>query len=143
KIVIRTSFSVVIAAGVVASLVYVLKPAESSVLYWRGVLPVGTALFLLWAITWRKILASWMGSRTPSRWLVLGYGQLASWLWRDVGASGALGQLCFLDEQSGDAGLRPVAMPSPEGSVSALPKFLDHSWTGVILATEQPPKDAI
>ena len=142
KIVIRTAFALVVGAAVVASLIYVVKPVESNALYWRGVLPVGTAMFLAWAITWRKILASWMGSRTPDRWLVLGYGQLANWLWRDMGASGGLGQLCFLDEQSEYAGVRPVNMPRPDGSVSALPEFLEHSWSGVILATEQPPQDA-
>src|SRR5262245_15844794 len=50
KLVIRTAFSVVVGAGVVAGLVYVIKPVESNALYWRGVLPVGTAMFLLWAV---------------------------------------------------------------------------------------------
>jgi sugar transferase (PEP-CTERM system associated) len=143
KLVMRTAFAVVVAAGVMASLVYVIKPVEGNALYWRGVLPVGTAMFLVWAITWRKILATSMQSRMRGcRWLVLGYGPLASCLWRDVSGKSGLGQLCFLEEGSGDAGSRAVNTPGPEGSVSALPEFLERSWTGVILATEQAPGDA-
>jgi exopolysaccharide biosynthesis polyprenyl glycosylphosphotransferase len=143
KLVLRTAFAVLLAAGIVASLVYVIKPVESNALYWRGVLPVGTAMFLVWAIVWRKVAATWMQSRVRGRWLVLGYGPLASCLWHDVGGKSGLGQLCFLEEGSGDAGSRAVGMPGPEGSVSALPEFLERSWTGVILATEQAPGDAI
>jgi hypothetical protein len=143
KLVMRTAFAVVVAAGVMASLVYVIKPGQGNALYWRGVLPVGTAMFLVWAITWRKILATSMQSRMRGcRWLVLGYGPLASCLWRDVSGKSGLGQLCFLEEGSGDAGSRAVNTPGPEGSVSALPEFLERSWTGVILATEQAPGDA-
>jgi sugar transferase (PEP-CTERM system associated) len=142
KPVIRTVFAVVVAAGVVASLVYVIKPVESNALYWRGVLPVGTAMFLVWAVAWRKILATWVRSRLPSRWLVLGCGPLASCLWRDVSSKSGLGQLSFLEEGSEDAGSRTVNMPVPEGSLSALPEFLERSWTGVILATKQAPGDA-
>jgi exopolysaccharide biosynthesis polyprenyl glycosylphosphotransferase len=116
---------------------------ESSALYWRGVLPVGTAMFLVWAIVWRKIVATWMQSRIPGRWLVLGDGSLASCLWHEVGGKSGLGQLCFLREAGEDAGSRAVDMPAPEGSVSALPDFLKRSWNGVILATAQPPGDAI
>jgi len=141
KLFIRTSFAVVVAAVVVASLVYIIKPLESNALYWRGVLPVGTAMFLVWAVVWRKIIATWMQSRTPGRWLVLGYGQLARCLWRDVGAKSGLGQLFFLNQGSEDAG-SAVHLPLPEGVVSALPEFLERSWTGVILATEQAPGDA-
>ena len=71
KLAIRTALAVLIAAGVMASLVYIVKPLESNALYWRGVLPVATALFLVWAVVWRKILATWMQNRTPARWLVL------------------------------------------------------------------------
>jgi sugar transferase (PEP-CTERM system associated) len=141
KLVVRTAFAVLIAAGVVASLVYIIKPAESNALYWRGVLPVGTAMFLVWAVVCRKIVAAWMQSRAPGRWLVLGYGQLASCLWRDVGAKSGLGQLCFLNHGSEDAG-STVNTPLPEGVVSDLPRFLERSWSGVILATEQAPGDA-
>src|SRR5262249_35502923 len=56
----------------------------------------------------------------------------------DVGTKSGLGQLYFLNEGSEDAG----SMPRPEGIGSALPELLDLSWTGVILATEQPPEDA-
>ena len=54
-----------------------------------------------------------------------------------------MGHLCFLEEGSEDAESRAVNMPVPEGSLSALPEFLKRSWTGVILATEQAPGDAI
>src|SRR5262249_50404526 len=73
-------------------------------------------------------------------WLVVGYGPLASRLWRDVGRKSGLGELYFLEEGSED-GSRPVGMPGPEGSVSVLPEFLERSWTGVILATERAPGD--
>src|SRR5262249_52755193 len=56
KLLIRTALAVILAAGVVASVVYILKPLESNALYWRGVLPVGTAMFLVWAVVWRKII---------------------------------------------------------------------------------------
>jgi sugar transferase (PEP-CTERM system associated) len=142
KLVVRTALAVVLAAGVVASLVYVIKPLESNALYWRGVLPVGTAMFLVWAVAWRRIIATWMKSRMPGRWLVLGYGPLASCLWRDVRGTSGLGQLCFLKEGSEDEKARTAKMPRPEGSLSLLPKFLEQSWTGVILATQQTPGDA-
>jgi FlaA1/EpsC-like NDP-sugar epimerase len=58
KLVIRTAFAVVVAAGVVACLVYVIKPLESNALYWRGVLAVGAAMFLVWAVAWRKTVAT-------------------------------------------------------------------------------------
>src|SRR5215831_16362659 len=70
KLIIRTALAVLVAAGAVSSLVYVLKPAAANALYWRGVLPVGTAMFLLWAVTWRKIVATWIQRRTLSHWLV-------------------------------------------------------------------------
>jgi sugar transferase (PEP-CTERM system associated) len=150
KLIIRTALAVLVAAGVVSSMVYVLKPAAVNTLYWRGVLPVGTAMFLLWAITWRKIVATWIRRRTLYHWLVLGCGPLASCLWRDVSGkrgksvkSGPLGQLCFLEEGSEHAESRVVGMPVPEGSLSALPKFLERSWTGIILAIEQAPGDAM
>jgi sugar transferase (PEP-CTERM system associated) len=142
KLVARTALAVLVAAGVVATLVYVIKPVESNALYWRSVLLVGSAMFLLWAVAWRRILATWMRSRKSSRWLVLGFGALASCLWRDVGSKSGLGQLYFLEERSEDAGSRAVDMPAPEGSVSALSEFLERSWTGVILATEEAPGDA-
>ena len=142
KLVIRTAFAVVVATVVVASLVYVIKPPEANALYWRGVLPVGTAMFLVWAVAWRKIVGTWVQSRVRgSRWLVVGYGPLASYLWRDVGGKSGLGQLCFLEVVGEDAGSRGVSMPAPEGSISGLPEFLERSWTGVILATEKPPGD--
>ena len=138
KLVSRTAYAVLIAAGVVASLVYFIKPVESNALYWRGVLPVGAAMFLVWAVAWRKMVAIWMQSRMRGyRWLVLGYGSLASYLWRDVRGNRGLGQVCFLDDLSKDSGSWAVEMPVAEGSVSALPEFLERSWTGVILATEQ------
>jgi sugar transferase (PEP-CTERM system associated) len=146
RLVIRTAFSVMLAGGAVATLVYIAKPAASNALYWRGVLPVGTAMFLVWAVSWRKILATWMRSRAPARWLVLGYGSLASHLWRDIAGNSAIGQLLFLEEEeegSECAETRPVNMPVPEGRLSALPEFLKRWWTGVILATEQVPGDAI
>jgi sugar transferase (PEP-CTERM system associated) len=141
KLVIRTAFAVLVAGSVVASIAYVIKPVAANALYWRGVLPVGTAMFLMWAVTWRKILATWR-NRTLGRWLVLGYGPLASCLWLDFGRKSGLGQLCFLEEGTEDAGSRAMDMPVPEGSVSALPEFLERSWTGVILATEEAPRDA-
>jgi hypothetical protein len=97
KLAIRTAFAVIIAAGMVASLVYIFKPLESNALYWRGVLPVATAMFLVWAVTWRKILATWIQNRTPARWLVLGYGPLVRCLWRDA-RKGGLKHLCFLKQ---------------------------------------------
>ena len=142
KLVLRTAFAVIIAAGVVASLVYIIKPLASNALYWRGVLPVGTAMFLVWAVLWRKMLATWMKNRMPGQWLVLGYGPLAGCLWRDARIESGLGQLCFLKEEIEDAGSVTVGMPAPEGIVSALPKFLERAWAGVILAMEQPPRDA-
>jgi exopolysaccharide biosynthesis polyprenyl glycosylphosphotransferase len=78
-------------------------------------------------------------NRMPSTWPVLGSGPLASCLWHDVSSKSGLGQLCFLEERTEDAGSRTENMPVPGGSLSALPKFLDRSWTGVILATERPP----
>src|SRR5262245_41395767 len=57
KLVIRTAFAIVVAFCVVASLVYLIKPLESNALYWRRELSVGTAMFLVWAVAWRKILA--------------------------------------------------------------------------------------
>jgi sugar transferase (PEP-CTERM system associated) len=140
KLLIRTTLVVLLAAGVVASLVYVIKPAETNALYWRGVLPVGTAMFLAWAVAWRKIVANWMKRRMPGRWLVLGYGPLARSLWKDVERKNGLGQLCFLEEEN--AGPRAVDMPGPEGSVLTLQTFLERSWSGVILATEEAPADA-
>jgi sugar transferase (PEP-CTERM system associated) len=142
KLVMRTAFAVLVAAGLVASLAYVIKPAETNALYWRGVLPVGTAMFLVWAVVSRKILATWVQRRTPGRWLVLGYGPLASCLWRDIGRKSELGQLCFLKQGRENTGSRAADMPVPEGSVSALPEFLKRSWSGVILATEEAPGDA-
>jgi len=137
KLVIRTASAVLVAAAVVVSLVYVIKPVESNALYWRSVLLVGSAMFLLWALVWRKVVATWMRSRKGGRWLVLGYGTLASCLWRDVGGKSRLGQLFFLEDGSENAGSRAVDMPGPAGSVSALPELLERSWTGVILATEE------
>jgi sugar transferase (PEP-CTERM system associated) len=142
KLVTRTALAVLVAAGVVASLIYAIKPVESNALYWRSVLLVGTAMFLPWAVICRKILATWMRSRTVGRWLVLGYGRLARCLWRDVGRKSGLGQLCFLNAASEDDRSRAVKMPGPEGSMSDLPEFLERSWTGVILATEETPGDA-
>ncbi len=140
RLLIRTTLAVIVAASVVASLAYIFKPAETNALYWRGVLPVGTALFLIWAIVWRKILAGWFRSRTRRCWLVLGYGPLANGLRRDVVRKGGLGQLCFLRE-GGDVA-QSEDVPRAEGSLSALPEFLERSWTGIILATEQAPRDA-
>jgi sugar transferase (PEP-CTERM system associated) len=143
KLVMRTAVAVIVAAGMVASLAYLIKPVEANALYWRGVLPVGTAMFLVWAVAWRKIVSAWMQSRVRDcRWLVLGYGPLASCLWRDASGKSGLGQLCFLGEGSEDTGSRAVDMPVPEGSASALPEFLERSWTGVILATKEAPEDA-
>jgi sugar transferase (PEP-CTERM system associated) len=142
KLIIRTALAILVAAGVVASLVYVIKPLESNALYWRGVLPVGTAMFLVWAVAWRKIVATWIQRRRRPNWLVIGYGPLASCLWRDVGGKSGLGELCFIEDGSEYAAPHAVDMPMPEGAVSALPEFLERSWTGVILATTIPPADA-
>jgi len=142
KLVTRTVLAVLFASGVVASLVYVIKPVESNALYWRGVLPVGSAMFLLWAVAWRKIVAAWMRSRRENRWLVLGWGALASFLWRDVGRRSGLGHFCFLEEGRNDVGSPAVNAPGPEGSVFDLSKFLERKWTGVILATEEALGDA-
>ncbi|MGI9403234.1 MAG: sugar transferase [Hyphomicrobium sp.] len=140
RLVSRTALAILAAAGLVASLVYVIKPVETNALYWRGVLPVGTAMFMIWAVAWRIVLATWMRSRKPGRWLVLGYGPLASCLWRDVSRSSGLGQLFFLKEGSQDVG--SAELPSAEGNLTALPEFLELRWTGVILATEAAPEDA-
>ena len=144
KLVVRTSLAVLVAAGVVAILVYFLRPDLGNPLYWRGVLPVGTAMFLLWAIAWRKGVAAWTQSRTHhSRWLVLGYGPLAQCLWRDVGRNSGLGTLYFIEFGNEDTKSHPVSMPLPEGKVSAMAEFLKRSWTGVILATQLAPDDSV
>lgn len=140
----RTALAVLVAAGLVASLVYVIKPVESNALYWRSVLLVGATMFLVWAVAWRKVFATWMRSHKGGRWLVLGHGALASSLWRDVGRDkSGLGQFFFLKEESENVGSSAVDMPGPEGSVSALAEFLSESWRGVILATEEVPRDAM
>ena len=91
KLIARTALAVLLAAGIVVTLVYVLKPLESNALYWRSVLLVGTAMFLVWAVVWRRFVAAWMRSRRSGRWLVLGTGALASCLWRDLGRKSGLG----------------------------------------------------
>ena len=100
-------------------------------------------MFLVWAVAWRKIFANWMQGRLHgSRWLVLGHGPLAGRLWRDVKGKSGLGRLCFLEVGCEHVDTGALNMPVPEGSVSALPEFLERSWTGVILATEEPLGDA-
>jgi exopolysaccharide biosynthesis polyprenyl glycosylphosphotransferase len=141
KLVIRTTFAIVVAFCIVVSLVYLIKPLESNPLYWRRELSIGTAMFLVWAIAWRKLIAKWVKSRKPNRWLVLGCGPLARRLWHDVSETSGMGQLCFLEEGSEKAGSWTVNMPVPEGRLSALPEFLKRSWSGVILATKQAPED--
>ena len=141
KLFVRTALAVLVSAGVVASLVYVLKPVESNALYWRSVLVVGTAMFLVWAVAWRSALAARMRSRKGGRWLVLGYGELASRLWHDVSRTRGLGQFYFLRERSEDVRAKEIGMPGPEGTLLALPEFLERSWTGVVLATEEAPQD--
>ena len=142
KLVIRTASAVIVAACIMAILVYIIKPDQTNPLYWRGVLPVGTAMFLVWATVCRVIFATWMQSRLRAyTWLVLGYGQLAKCLWRDVRRARDIGKFSFLEVDCEDMPSRPVDMPKPEGTVSTLPLLLDRSWTGVILATEDPPSE--
>ena len=143
KVILRTASAIGIAALVVASLVYIIKPSQSNALYWRSVLPVGTAMFLVWAIAWRNVVATWAQSRVPRRWLVLGYGPLASHLWRETRGNTGLGRLCFLKQGNEDAELRAVGMPRPEGSTSAVSAIFEESWSGVILATERAPEDSL
>ncbi|MBK1988477.1 sugar transferase [Sphaerospermopsis aphanizomenoides BCCUSP55] len=103
----------------------------------RGVLLSSLGIFSIWAVMLRLLAARWVRSRTEqSRWLMLGAGDSAIKFTQNLLQLNLLGKLVVLTSE-GDQ--KPTSLELDNlnyvGNFNDLSKWIQESWSAVIIAT--------
>jgi exopolysaccharide biosynthesis polyprenyl glycosylphosphotransferase len=134
----RTGFSVVVAGLLTAGIVYITETWDTERLFFRGVLPGGFVMFMLWAAAIRYAAAAW-AERVARRirWLVLSDLEPGGPLCRDLAVVGRSGDMTVLiDDPAKAARLPEEVRTKVKGGFDALPDAATRKWSGIIIAVE-------
>jgi len=141
----KTVFAVVVAGVITAGVVYITELRDSVPFFFRGVLPAGFVLFLLWAIVVRYAATVWaqrIAERT--QWLVISDIGPDSPLSRDIAMVGRVGEMAVLvDDPEKKESLPAEVGDRIAGSFAECKRLLDNRWSGVIIAVENALPDEL
>lgn len=134
----RTAFSVVVAGLLAAGVVYITESRDTEPLFFRGVLPGGFVMFLLWAATARYAMAAWAARAAKRvRWLVLTDVAPDGALCKDLAVISRSGHMSILVDDMDKAGRLPDEIRKRiAGTFDDLPNQEGQSWSGVVIAAE-------
>jgi len=142
----KTAFGVVAAGVIIAGIVYITETRETVPLFFRGVLPGGFVLFLLWALLIRYLGTLWIHRVARwIRWLVVSDVKPDSPLCKDIAMIDGMGEMSILidNEQKRESLPEPIRK-NISGGFEKLATEGDGNWTGIIIATEGTlPKDLL
>lgn len=134
----RTAFAVVVAGLLTAGIVYITESRDTERLFFRGVLPGGFVMFLLWAAATRYAVAAWAARAAKRvRWLVVSDVAPDSPLCKELAAISQFGDMSVLiddpdkaERLPGEIGRRVV------GTFDALKAENGRQWSGIVIAAE-------
>lgn len=134
----RAAFGVVLAGLLTAGLVYITEARDTEPLFFRGVLPGGFVMFLLWAATVRSALAAW-AARIAKRvhWLVITDATPGGPLSRDLTLISRFGDMAVLvdDPEKGER-LPDEVRQRIAGGFDVLDTDDGRQWSGIVIAAE-------
>jgi exopolysaccharide biosynthesis polyprenyl glycosylphosphotransferase len=138
ELLIRTGFAVVVAGVMTAGLVYITESWDTERLFFRGVLPGGFVMFLVWAAAFRYAAVAWatrMARRI--RWLVLTDLKPGGQLDRELVVISGFGDMTVLVDDPNKAETLPEAMRKRiAGGFDQLSILADRKWSGLIIAAQ-------
>ena len=142
----KTVFGVVSAGIITAGIVYITETRDTVPLFFRGVLPGGFVLFLLWALLTRYIGTVWIHRMARwIRWLVVSDVNPDSPLCKDIAMIDGMGEMSILiDSERKRDSLPDSIRKNIAGEFDRLETEGERNWTGIIIATEGTlPKDLL
>lgn len=143
----RTVAGVALAGGLLAALIYLLPgqthAASRDPVFWRGVLFFGMVAFAVWAALARVVLSSVVRAlRRDLRWLVLGTGECAYQVWCDFKGAQPTEELSFFRTSPNETRIEnEETRVYVLDDVDSLDECLSRTWSGVVLATDDPMQD--
>lgn len=134
----KTAFAVVLAGLVMAGIVYITETRDTQRLFFRGVLPGGFVMFLLWAAAVRYTAATWVARVAKRvRWLVVSDVAPDSPLCKELAVISRFGGMSVLIDDSSKAGRLPDEIGKRIiGTFDALGVDNGRQWSGIVIATE-------
>lgn len=136
ELLIRTAFAVVVAGLITAGIVYITESWDTERLFFRGVLPGGFVMFLIWAASFRYAAVAW-ASRIARRirWLVLTDLDPGGPLDKELATITDFGDVTVLVDDPGKADRLPAAFRTKvEGGYDRLGALSSRRWSGMIIA---------
>jgi len=135
----RTVFAIVVAGMITAGFVYITELRDTQKLFFRGVLPGGFLLFLVWATVCRYLATLWVQRFAPRlRWLVISDVSGESPLCHDLAAVSSFGDMSVLIEDPGKVDSLPENLRSRvRGSYDSIDGALEDNWSGIVIAAER------
>ncbi len=145
KLAFDAALAVVLAGLITAIFVYLAGFGLSEPVFNRGIMPVALVLFIPWAALSRYYVSEGLKRQEGKiRWIVLGEGERARFLWKDFKLANAGGELLFVSgpeetgSVSGDNGLPQANIPNAN-----LHEIVALNPAGVILALDVPPSEEL
>ena len=133
----RTAIAVVVGGALIAAIVYLVKPWEEEVLFWRGVLPVSLFLLMVMALSSRYIACTIVEKKVGNlRWLVVGSENYAYYLWKELGKGNIGGKYQYLVDEISVEDIESEFREHIVGKTDDLEEVLERGWTGILLASE-------
>lgn len=138
EMLVKTAFAVILAGLVMAGIVYITETRDTQRLFFRGVLPGGFVMFLLWAAAVRYTAATWAARVAKRvRWLVVSDVAPDSPLCKELAVISRFGDMSVLVDDSSKVGRLPEEISRRIiGSFDALGVENGKQWSGIVIATE-------
>jgi len=132
----RTVFAVVVAGVLTAGIVYITETRDTERLFFRGVLPGGFVLFLIWAAFSRYWIAGWVTRMARRiRWVVLTDFKPGGFLNKDLSVITRYGDTTILvDDFEKVQNLPDELRERVAGEFHELHKLAGNKWSGMIVA---------
>ena len=133
----RTPARTLIGIFVSGFFIFALMAWVDHTLVKRGVLLSSLGIFSLWAVMLRLLAARWVRSRTEQgRWLMLGADQSAMKFTQNLLQLNLLGKLVVLTPEADQNATRSeLNNLNYVGNLNDLSKWIQESWSAVIIAT--------
>lgn len=135
----RTVFGVVLAGLITAGIVYITESRDTQPLFFRGVLPGGFVMFLLWAASFRYAVAAWAARVSKRvRWLVVSDLTPDGPLSRELAVISRFGEMSVLIDDRGKMEDFPDEMRRRiVGTFDDLESDNGGQWSGIVIAADK------